>query len=68
MPQLIAIALAGAGLWAGYRWLRKESKRISEDLRKAEEQIARRRSESMAPSGELVADPETGVYRVRKPD
>lgn len=58
-PQLFLFALAGAGLWAGYKWYRKESARIQSELREAEEQLARR-AEKAVPR--LKRDPKTGVY------
>lgn len=60
MPQLLVLALLGAGLWAGYRWYRWQMKQVAEDLRAAEEAL-KRRDENAIPT--LEEDPETGVYR-----
>lgn len=59
MPQLLVLVLAGVGLWVGYRWFRKETRRVQADLRKAEEAL-RQKQASEIPS--LEPD-ERGVYR-----
>lgn len=60
MPQLIAIALAGAAAYAGYKWVRKQNDLIA----------ARRKSSDQADSprdlGDLVWDEATGAYRPRQ--
>ncbi|MGD9866964.1 MAG: hypothetical protein AB7U38_03085 [Hyphomicrobiales bacterium] len=61
-PALFAI-LAGAGIWAGYKWLRKEMARVEADLHETEEGL-RRREETRIP--DLRQDPETGIYRPSK--
>ena len=64
MPQLLVLTLLGAGLWAGYRWYRRQIKQVASELRAAEEAL-RRRDENAIPT--LKQDPDTGVYRpVRK--
>ena len=60
MPQLLALTFLGAGLWAGYRWYRRQVKQVASELRAAEEAL-RRREENAIPT--LKQDPETGVYR-----
>ena len=60
MPQLLFLILAGVALWVGYKWFRKETRRVRSDLHEAEEAL-RRRQEQEIPS--LERDPETGVYR-----
>lgn len=62
MPQLILIALAGAGLVLGYRWYLRESKRVARVLAEAEAVLARRGKGGTAT---LERDPETGIYRPR---
>jgi hypothetical protein len=59
MPQLLLILLAGAGVWAGYSWVRKEQERVRATLKDAEEEL-RKRDETAIPT--LKRDPETGVY------
>lgn len=61
-PAIVAI-LAAAGLWAGYKWLRKEMARVEGDLREAEEVLRR---DGRAEIPDLERDPETGVYRPSK--
>lgn len=59
MPQLIGWALAGAALYAGYKWLAK-------GLRRARAELGRRGGERTgAPKdlGELEWDAKAGVYR-----
>ena len=60
MPQLLVLTLLGAGLWAGYRWYRRQVKEVASELRAAEEAL-RRREENAIPT--LKQDPETGIYR-----
>ena len=60
MPQLLVLALLGAGLWAGYRWFRKEMVRVQADLRDAETMLKRKDGRNI-PTLEL--DPRTGAYR-----
>ena len=60
MPQLIVALLAGVGILAGYKWLRKEQLRVKASLREAEEEL-RRRDDKSIPT--LKQDPETGIYR-----
>ena len=60
MPHLLLVLLAGAGVWVGYRWYRKEQARVREALGQAEEEL-RRRDENTIPT--LKRDPETGVYK-----
>jgi len=59
VPQLILILLAGAGLWAGYRWVRKEQNRVKDQLRAAEAELKKREENAMP---KLRRNPETGVY------
>jgi len=55
---LIAVLVLIA--WLGYRTYLREAERVHRRVRRAEEE-----SRNQA-SGTLVADPETGEYRVRK--
>ncbi len=60
MPQLLGWIIAGIVVWAGYKWLRKETRRVAEELRKADETLKRQKEKSVP---RLERDPETGVYR-----
>jgi hypothetical protein len=64
MPQFMIIALAGAGLWAGYKFLRREMTRVEATLRDADAALRRKRSE--APRVHLERDPETGIYKPKR--
>lgn len=48
MPQLVVIAVAGAALWAGYRWLARETSTIKDSLQAAEAELRRRAEEATA--------------------
>jgi hypothetical protein len=48
MPQLVAIAVAGAALWAGYRWLARETRIVRDAMQAAEAELRRRAEEVMA--------------------
>jgi hypothetical protein len=59
MPHLLLVLLAGAGVWAGYSWYRKEQARVRDALGQAEEEL-RRRDENAIPT--LKRDPDTGIF------
>ena len=66
MPQLIGLALAGAGLYAGYKWLSKELRRATVGAERAREELRRRASERTGMPKDLGAlqwDEKSGVYR-----
>lgn len=70
MPQVLALVLAGAGLYAGYKWVSRslaEAQRMAR-VREAElrEAMARGRGSSPKDLGTLEFDPATGVYRPRE--
>lgn len=61
MPQLVAVALAGAALWAGYRWLARETRSVRDAMQAAEEELSRRAARSMGqPGGANDADVTAG--------
>ena len=66
MPQLIAVALLGAGLYAGYRWLARAGKEIADELERAESDLLRRAAATSGTRakdmGRLEYDPVSGVY------
>ena len=65
MPQLIVIALIGAGFYAAYRWMRQASDAITAELNRAEDEHRRRAGGGRVEKdlGRLEYDPTTGVYR-----
>lgn len=63
MPQILFLLLIGAGVWAGYRWYQRETKRVSSTLKRAEEELRRRDAHGEDKIPELHQDPETGIYR-----
>jgi hypothetical protein len=60
MPQVLLIAIVGAGLLLVRRWLRREQQRVAADLRAAKEAMERRNIDQAVP---LEQDPATGIYR-----
>lgn len=69
MPQLIAIAIVGAGVYAGYRWVRGQVSRAQDSARTAEAEVRRRAAERAGQPrdlGTLEYDATTGEYRPRR--
>ena len=65
MPHVVALALIGAGLYAGYRWLPRES----EDLESSEDALGRETARRLEKNlGSLEYDAVSGVYRPAKRD
>ena len=62
MPQIIVLAIAGAGLYVGFRWARKQLRGATE---KAAAQEQREKAVGPRDLGTLERDPATGVYRPR---
>ena len=67
MPPLIAIAVAGAGLYFGWKWLKKEQARVVADIDRARARVEAREIDQRASvardGGRLEQDPATGDYR-----
>jgi hypothetical protein len=66
MPQLVVLALIGAGLYAGYKWLSRELRRAAEAAERAREELQRRAAEAAGGPkdlGRLEWDEKAGVYR-----
>ncbi len=65
MPHLLVLVLAGAGLYVGYRWFRRESERVAGNLKRAEAELKRQASGDPATKdlGRLELDRKTGEYR-----
>ena len=64
MPQLFVVAMVGAGLYAGYRWLARASREMAAELQRGQDQA--RRAVIEKDLGALEYDPATGVYRPAK--
>ncbi|WP_394690329.1 hypothetical protein [Hoeflea sp.] len=62
MPQLLLLAAVGAIGWFGYKRFLAEAERVSARVRDAEKEA------KSGAQGTLIEDPETGEYRLRKPD
>ncbi|MFA5948933.1 MAG: hypothetical protein WC807_01475 [Hyphomicrobium sp.] len=67
MPQVVAIMIAGAGLYAGFKWVSRLVSQAKDAARNMEEQAERARTAARGPKdlGALEYDQETGVYRPR---
>lgn len=64
MPQLMIAAALGAGLYAGYRFVARVVERMTEDARRAQEDLMRQASGVVEKNlGNLEYDPASGVYR-----
>ena len=69
MPQVIALVLLGAGLYAGYRWLARTANDIGAEMRRAEDELAQKATGRIEKDlGTLELDPNTGVYRPAQRD
>jgi hypothetical protein len=66
MPQLVVVALVGAGLYAGYRWFARTSERIAAEVRRTEDELRRRAHVAVKEMGTLEYDPASDVYRPAK--
>ncbi len=67
MPQVIALALLGAGLYAGYRWFARAAGAIGDAITRAEDE-GRQQSQGRIEKdlGALEYDAASGVYRPAK--
>jgi hypothetical protein len=65
MPHLVAIALVGAGLYAGFRWVRKTAEQIRADMDRARDEAERQAQAKgkVVDLGRLEYDPTSGVYK-----
>ena len=64
MPQLIVLALVGAGLYAGYRWFSRTTKEVAAEMRRTEEELRRRRGRHRAGKGHGRAGIRSGQRRL----
>lgn len=65
MPQLIALAVAGAGLYLGAKWLSRQARAFAEAAERAAAAAERERAHANEPRdlGRLERDPASGEYR-----
>ena len=64
MPQVIALTLLGAGLYAGYRWFTRTTREIAAQMQRAEEELRQEAASRIEKNlGALEYDPVSGVYR-----
>lgn len=69
MPQVIALLVAGAGLYAGYRWVSREVRRALAGAKEAQEELSRQAAKAAGMPkdlGTLEWDEKAGVYRPSK--
>ena len=62
MPQLIALALVGAGIYAAGRMLGRAFGQLANELKRAEAAARAGRTGEPKDLGKLVFDPQTGTY------
>jgi hypothetical protein len=67
MPQLIAVFVAGAGIYAGLKWLSKALESQARMAARQADELRRRAEKGRVPKdlGTLEYDPASGVYRPR---
>jgi type II secretory pathway component PulJ len=66
VPQFVILALVGAGLYVGYRWLTQATQEITADVKRKEDDLRRRAAILEKDMGVLEYDPATGVYRPKR--
>lgn len=69
MPQLVAFIAIGAGLYAGYRWISREFRRVGEASRAARETVRQRaagRTHGPRDLGALEWDERAQAYRPKR--
>ncbi len=66
MPQLVVLALLGAGAVAGYRWFSRQLSAANDAAVQAEAEMRRAAAQATGQPkdlGQLELDPVNGVYR-----
>lgn len=66
MPQVLILMVAGAGAYAGYKWLAREIAKHAERAARAAEEMRNRAAEAAGRPRDLGAlefDPDQKVYR-----
>lgn len=65
MPQILALVLAGAGIYAGLKWLKSTADRARAADARAREAAERQGAKGAQPAETLELDPKSGVYKPR---
>jgi len=69
VPHVIALALLGAGLYAGYRWLARTVGDMGARLQRPQDELWQQSKGPIEKDlGALEFDPASGVYRPAKRD
>jgi type II secretory pathway component PulJ len=65
VPHLAVLALVGAGLYAGYRWLSRSAQQLAAEVSRTEDELRARAAGAAIEKdmGRLEYDPAAGVYR-----
>jgi hypothetical protein len=64
VPQVIALTLLGAGIYAGYRWFTRAAQEIGAEMRRSEDELRQQATGRIEKNlGALEFDPASGVYR-----
>lgn len=70
MPHVFALVIAGAGLYAGFKWVSRQYAQMQDAVRQQEadlrEAVARGGRAAPKDLGNLELDPKSGVYRPRE--
>ena len=69
MPQVIALALLGAGLYAGYRWVTRATREIADQMQRTDEALRQEANAGRIEKnlGALEYDPVIGRLSPRAP-
>jgi type II secretory pathway component PulJ len=64
VPQVIVLALLGAGAYMGYRWVVRTSREIAAEMQRAQDKLRRGAPPHVERDlGRLEYDSQSGVYR-----
>jgi type II secretory pathway component PulJ len=64
VPQVIVLALLGAGAYMGYRWVVRTSREIAAEMQRAQDELRRGALPHVERDlGRLEYDSQSGVYR-----
>jgi len=69
MPQLVVLAIAGAGLYAGYKWVSRMAQTALAEAERARAEARRQATHHVNEPrnlGQLELDPASGVYTPRR--